>query len=112
MDLASAGVARGGLLRGGVGVIGEQHNADAKGRHVRRGRLLLLSERGSGKKEERERREAHARWSLWQRQADRERRSLPFLTDDADGAVVRLDDGLGDVEAEAEAAVVTARNVA
>src|SRR5438876_12901 len=48
---------------------------------------------------------------LRQRQPNGERRPLPFLAGDRNRAVVGLDDGLGDVEAEAEAAVVAAGDV-
>src|SRR5688572_31520025 len=49
---------------------------------------------------------------LRQRQADSERRALAFFAGHGDGAAVRLDDRLGDVEAEAQAAVVAAGDVA
>src|SRR5258706_1381408 len=49
---------------------------------------------------------------LRQRQANGELGPAAFLTFDGDGTVVRLDDGLGDVEAESEAAVVAAGDVA
>src|SRR5438874_2444727 len=49
---------------------------------------------------------------LHERQADREAGAAAFFALDADRAVVRLDNRFGDVEAEAEAAVVAAGNVA
>ena len=49
---------------------------------------------------------------LRQRQPNRERRALAFFAVHADRAVVRFDDRFGDVEAEAEAAVVAAGDVA
>src|SRR5258706_3581748 len=49
---------------------------------------------------------------LRQRQPNGELGPAAFLTFDGDGTVVRLDDGLGDVEAESEAAVVAAGDVA
>src|ERR1700752_5364312 len=49
---------------------------------------------------------------LRQRQADGEYRALAFFAGPGDRSVVRLDDGLGDVETEAQAPVVTAGDVA